>query len=154
MKLNDLFEKNHMDFKGIPRSYFLIGLLGAFENRFQSAADKQMKEITWKQYFSIICISLCQKAPTLQELSEIMGSSHQNVKQILLKLSERNFISFQKDPEDKRKQRIYLTDTCMEFCKNNNDISGEIMNHMFEGISEEDLRITIATISKLIEAVE
>ena len=149
--LEELFETHHMNFAGIPSSYYLIGLMSAFENRFQAAADQQMQEITWKQYFSIICISLCRKAPTLQELSEIMGSSHQNVKQILLKLSKKGFIAFREDPDDRRKQRIFLTDTCLDFCRRNTEVSSGIMKSMFAGISEADLQTTIATLSKLTE---
>ena len=71
---------------------FLIGLLSAFENRFQAVADSFFKEITWKQFFAIICINLCRESPTINELSEVMGSSHQNVKQILLKLEKKGFV--------------------------------------------------------------
>ena len=62
---------------------FLLGLLSAFDNRYQAAADAYFKEITWKQFFAIICINLCKEPPTLNELSDVMGSSHQNVKQSL-----------------------------------------------------------------------
>ena len=34
---------------------------------------------------------MCKEPPTLKELSDILGSSHQNVKQILLKLEKKNF---------------------------------------------------------------
>nr|MCR4839806.1 MarR family transcriptional regulator [Eubacterium sp.] len=63
-------------------------------------------EISWKQFFAIICINMCKEPPTLKELSDILGSSHQNVKQILLKLEKKNFIEFKVDESDKRKQRI------------------------------------------------
>ena len=62
---------------------FLLGLLSAFDNRYQAAADAYFKEITWKQFFAIICINLCKEPPTLNELSDVMGSYHQNVKQSL-----------------------------------------------------------------------
>ena len=70
-------------FGDMPPQAFLLGLLSAFDNRFQASADAFFKEITWKQFFAIICINLCKEAPTINELSEVMGSSHQNVKQIL-----------------------------------------------------------------------
>ena len=54
------------------------------------AADAFFKEITWKQFFAIICINLCKEAPTINELSDVMGSSHQNVKQILLRLEKKD----------------------------------------------------------------
>ena len=84
-----------------------------------------------------------------EELAEIMGSSHQNVKQILLKLEKKGFVEICADSEDKRKQRISLTDYCMEFCKKNDEVSSGIVKKMFDGISEEQLRITIQTITQI-----
>ena len=102
--------KRQVDFSGIETSYFLLGLLSAFDNRFQAVADKTMEEISWKQFFAIICINLCKEKPTIKELTEIMGSSHQNVKQILLKLEKKGFVNIYPDSKDKRKQRIELTE--------------------------------------------
>ena len=149
MKLDDVIKSDKVDFSAVPPEYFLLGLLSAFENRFQAMADNVMKEISWKQFFAIICISMCREAPTLNELSEILGSSHQNVKQILLKLEKKNFIKFQEDKLDKRKQRIILTETCTRFCEKNNATSIQIMQKMFEGIPEKDINATIRTIVKM-----
>ena len=127
MNIEDTVNSNTLDFEGIPSSYYLLGLLSAFENRFQAMADSMMKEISWKQFFAIICINMCKEAPTIRELSEVLGSSHQNVKQILLKLESREFIEFRPDPADRRKQRVVLTKKCMKFCEKNNERSVKIM---------------------------
>lgn len=149
MNIKEVMQYENVDFNGIESSYFLLGLLSAFDNRFQAAADKAMKEISWKQFFAIICINLCKKEPTIKELAEIMGSSHQNVKQILLKLEKKGFVNLYADSEDKRKQRIELTEYCMEFCQKNDEMSSKIMKRMFEGISEEQLKATILTIMQI-----
>ena len=85
----------------IPPQAFLLGLLSAFDNRFQASADKFFSQITWKQFFAIICINICKESPTINELSDIMGSSHQNVKQILNKLSNKGFVEMIQDEEDR-----------------------------------------------------
>ena len=149
MNITDVINNDKVDFTGIESSYFLLGLLSAFENRFQAVADSTMREISWKQFFAIICINLCKDNPTVKELAEIMGSSHQNVKQILLKLEKKGFVSITIDESDKRKQRIELTDYCKEFCAKNNEMTVSIMKKMFEGISEEQLQITIQTIMQI-----
>ena len=130
-------------------TYFLIGLLSAFNNRFQAFADKYLGELSWKQFFTIICINLCNGKPTINELAEILGSSHQNVKQILLKLEKKNFINIVIDAADKRKQRIELTEYCKDYCSKNDTLSNEIMSSMFKGISKEELQMTIQTIMKI-----
>ena len=149
MTIEDVINNENVDFTGIPSSYYLLGLISAFENRFQAMADNTMKEISWKQFFAIICINMCKEPPTLKELSDVLGSSHQNVKQILIKLEKKNFIEFKTDEKDKRKQRIVLTDRCKEFCEKNNEMSISIMSKMFDGIPEKDIMITIQTITTI-----
>ena len=149
MNIEEVIQGDKVDFSGIPSSYYLIGLLSAFENRFQAMADNMMREISWKQFFAIICINMCKEPPTLSELSDILGSSHQNVKQILLKLEKKDFIRFEQDESDKRKQRIVLTKTCKKFCEKNDDMSQKAMMAMFEGISERNIKTTIQTIIKI-----
>ena len=149
MNIKEVLNDKNVDFSGIPLPYFLIGLLSAFENRFQAMADKTMKEISWKQFFAIICINLCKTPPTVKELAEIMGSSHQNVKQILLKLEKKGFVRISVDEQDKRKQRIELTPYCQEFCEKNDEMSMTLLRRMFEGVSEEQLQTTIQTIVQI-----
>ena len=149
MLIEEVMKNDNVDFSNIPSNYYLLGLLSAFENRFQAMADNTMQEISWKQFFAIICINMCKEAPTLKELSDILGSSHQNAKQILLKLEKKNFIRFQADESDKRKQRIMLTDYCREFCEKNDEMSKSIMEKMFDGITEEDIAATIKTIIRI-----
>lgn len=149
MNIKDVIRSDKVNFTGIESSYFLLGLLSAFENRFQAIADNTMKEISWKQFFAVICINLCKTPPTVKELAEIMGSSHQNVKQILLKLEKKGFVTLTVDENDKRKQRIELTDYCREFCEKNDEMSMALMKKMFEGVSEEQLQVTIQTIIQI-----
>ena len=149
MNIEDTVNSRNLDFEGIPPSYYLLGLLSAFENRFQAMADSQMQEISWKQFFAIICINLCKQPPTLRELSDVLGSSHQNVKQILLKLEAKDYIEFFQDANDKRKQRIRLTKKCIRFCEKNNEMSMQIMSKMFDGIPEKDIKTTIKTITRI-----
>ena len=149
MKIVELVKNDIVDFGSMPPAYFLLGLLSAFENRFQAMADRMIGEISWKQFFAIICINMCKEAPTINDLSEVLGSSHQNVKQILLKLEAKGFIAFESDKRDKRKQRIILTKKCMDFCSRNDDIGKNVMEKMFAGIPDKDIKKTIETIMKI-----
>ena len=149
MDFQQVMQHENVDFTGIEESYFLLGLLSAFDNRFQAVTDKMIQVVSWKQFFAIICINMCKENPTIKELAEIMGSSHQNVKQILLKLEKKGFVDICTDAKDKRKQRVSLTQTCLEFCVENDDRSMQAITAMFEGISREQLQITIQTIMQM-----
>lgn len=143
---------NNVQFGDMPPQAFLLGLLSAFDNRYQASADAYLKEITWKQFFLIICTNLCKEPPTIKELSEVMGSSHQNVKQILLKLEKKGFVLMEPDENDKRKQRIRVTGKCMDYLEkndNNGEQSRYIIGRIFEGIDDKDLMVTIKTVMRM-----
>ena len=152
MDYNEMMGMSNVEFGDLPPQPFLLGLLSAFDNRYQAAADAYFKEITWKQFFAVICVGLCKEPPTINELSDVMGSSHQNVKQILLKLEKKGFITMDTDDKDRRKQRIYVTDKWAEFSENN-DHQGRhsqyIISRIFEGIDERNIAVTIQTIMKM-----
>lgn len=65
---------------------------------------------------------------------------------ILLKLEKKGLVNIVVDEKDKRKQRIELTEYCREFCQKNDEVSSLVMKNMFEGVSEEQLQVTIQTI--------
>lgn len=149
MNIKKVIQHENVDFSCVEASCFLLGLLSAFENRFQAIADKSIGEISWKQFFAIICINMCKEKPTIKELAEIIGSSHQNVKQILLKLEKKGFVKMTIDDNDKRKHRVELTEKCIEFCNENDERNMNIIANMFEGISQEQLVVTIKTIIQM-----
>ena len=152
MNYDKAMNMDKVEFGEMPPQAFLLGLLSAFDNRYQAAADNYFREITWKQFLAIICINLCKEPPTLNELSDIMGSSHQNVKQILLKLEKKHFVSTVPDEKDKRKQRIFVTDKCRSFLEqndNNGQQSQYVIGRIFDGIDEKSLQTTIQTIMKM-----
>lgn len=154
MNYNEVLNIDQVDFSSIPPQAFLLGLLSAFDNRLQAYADNFFDEITWKQFFAIICINICKENPTLKDLAQIMGSSHQNVKQILLKLEKKDFVKMVEDNQDKRKQRIFLTEKCFQFCEKNELESQKSIARIYEGINEEQLLITIQTIMKMETNIE
>ena len=152
MNYDEQMNMNNVEFGNMPPQAFLLGLLSAFDNRYQAAADAFFKEITWKQFFAVICINLCKEPPTLNELSDVMGSSHQNVKQILLKLEKKGFVELVTDEKDRRKQRIHVTDACRDFLEkndNNGQQSQYIIGRIFDGVDEASLNATIQTVMKM-----
>ncbi len=152
MNYDEQMNMNNVEFGNMPPQASLLGLLSAFDNRYQAAADAFFKEITWKQFFAVICINLCKEPPTLNELSDVMGSSHQNVKQILLKLEKKGFVEFVADEKDRRKQRIHVTDACRDFLEkndNNGQQSQYIIGRIFDGVDEASLNATIQTVMKM-----
>lgn len=149
MNFEQVMQQENVSFEGIEAPYFLLGLLSAFDNRFQAAADKLIGDMSWKQFFAVICIHMCREAPGIKELAGILGTSHQNTKQILLKLEKKGFVRLETDEKDRRKQRVLLTESCRTFCEKNDEIGIKVIRQMFSGIAPEDLQATIRTIMQM-----
>lgn len=152
--LEEIIEKGELNFDGMEASFFLLGVLSAFDNRYQAKADSFFEDISWKQFFVIICINLCKNPPTIKELADITGSSHQNVKQILIKLEKKGYIQTLSDETDKRKQRIVLTEKTRTFCESHDEESEKIVHGIFAGIDPQEIAITIKTILQMEKNLE
>lgn len=136
-------------YKGMDNERILFGLFFAFVNRLQSAGDMFYKEITCKQFFLLICLSLFEEAPTVNELADVMGSSHQNVKQIMNKLEQKGFLKIVADAKDKRKIRILKTNMMDELKQKYMKQELRFMEQLYQGVSPQDIHITLKTIQQL-----
>ena len=134
--------------------YFLIGLINRFNNSFQAAADAMFDELSWKQIFFMNCIALFEETPTIKDLSELLGCSHQNSRQILTKLEKQGFVTVRQDEEDKRKQRITLTEKAVQFRQEYDEPSEAAMQSLFCNVSKEELMTTINVFTKLNQNVD
>ena len=130
--------------------YALFGLLFALQNRLQAVGDTFYDEITCKQFFLMACMNLFQGgAPTVQELAQVMGSSHQNVKQILNKLEQKGFVKVEPDEEDRRKLRIFLTEYAALTGEKYRAKEEEFMEGLFDGVTQEEARQAFLILSKM-----
>ena len=130
--------------------YALFGLLFALQNRLQAVGDTFYDEITCKQFFLMACMNLFQgEAPTVQDLAQVMGSSHQNVKQIINKLEQKGFVKVEPDEEDRRKLRISLTEYAAMTGEKYRLKEEAFMMGLFEKVELEEARQAFLTLSKL-----
>lgn len=134
--------------------YYLIGLVNRFNNSFQAAADSIFEELSWKQIFFMNCVALFEEAPTIKDMADLLGCSHQNAKQILSKLEKQNFVEVTQDPADKRKQRIMLTEKAVDFRRRYDESSEQAMQSIFENITVEELRTTISVFTRMNKNVD
>lgn len=142
-------QQRALEVNGGEPSFFLIGLLYEFANRLQTKGDIFFGEVSWKQCFLLICLNIMPAPPTIRELSDVVGTSHQNVKMLLTRLEKAGFITMAEDETDKRKQRILRTEKAMEFSRQYNQPSQEFMAQLFSGIDSQQLQEAIQTLLQL-----
>ena len=97
----------------MPDQKFIFGSVQIVANQIDTLLERELKEhhLTTKQWLlTIVVENTFDHAPTIKEVAKGMGSSHQNIKQVALKLEQKGFVIMEKDPKDARITRIKLTD--------------------------------------------
>jgi DNA-binding MarR family transcriptional regulator len=144
-----------MNIPDFDDEHLIFGLLFMLGNRLQVVGDKFYDEITSKQWFVLLMLNLFGEIhPTMNELSEAAGSSHQNVKQLVLKLEQKGYVELYSDDADKRKCRVKMTDRCDEINQKYRNKQNEFMKTLFSGIDRETLKATSKALVKLEENME
>lgn len=121
----------------------IFGNLFYMTNKLQTMVDKEFEPygFTAKQWFLMVVITrFFDTPPKLSDLTEYMGSSYQNIKQLAVKLENNGFVEIQKDPNDKRVLRIALTEKCAAFWANHQNEDLKFMSTLFESYSSEELQ--------------
>ena len=138
----------------MDKRFALFGYFFAMSNRLQTVGDRFYEEITCKQFFLMICLRLFENgAPTINELSEIMGCSHQNVKSIAGKLEEKGYLEISPDSDDARKLRIRLTNKADSLAKKYQKKELDFIDMLFTGISDKQIETTFKTLEKMEENI-
>ena len=148
LNLSDSLEQ--MDFSGLSEAEIIYGLLFAVSNRIQACADKVLPDITSRQHFLLIVLSVFKdKYPSLKEVAKAMGSSYQNVKKMADSLEKKEFIVVKRDEYDKRKYNLMMTDKVSELSKVIDENADIFMRNLYKGLTKEDLRHTITVLTQM-----
>ena len=140
----------HMDFSGLSEYEIFYGLLFAVSNKLQARADKMLPEITSRQHFLLIVLSVFKdKYPSLKEVAIAVGSSYQNVKKMADSLEKKGFIFLKRDEFDKRKYNIMMTDKVAAFSEAVDEEAKLFMRDLYQGLTKEDLQHAIAVLTQM-----
>lgn len=113
-------------------------------NSLQTFLDQYLKvdNLTAKQFLLMIEIgTFGPEGGLLKDVAERSESSHQNVKQIAMKLEKNGYITITKDPEDKRAKRLTLTEKAMEYWQSRFDEDQRMLSMLFEVVPEDNLGV-------------
>nr|WP_303871028.1 winged helix DNA-binding protein [Acetobacterium wieringae] len=141
----------------MPDQKFIFGGVQVAANQMDTLLERELKEynLTTKQWLlTIVVQNVFDHDPTIKEVAKSMGSSHQNVKQVALKLAQKGFIVMEKDTHDARITRIRLTDAVDSFGQASQQKSEIFTEKLFEGISDEELAMTRSAFEKLLANLE
>ena len=131
---------------------FVFGSVLIVANRIDTLLDRELKEynLTAKQWFLTVVIdNSFDNIPTVKEVAREMGSSHQNVKQVALKLEQKGLLVLEKDRKDARVTRLKLTDESHKFSQEIQSKSTVFTQALFKGIEEDDISRARAVLQRM-----
>ena len=130
------------DYSQMPDQQFIFGTLLLTANRMDTMLERELSKfnVTAKQWFmSVIIYSLFDEDPTIKDVARTMGNSHQNVKQVALKLAEKGLLELVKDQNDGRVTRLVMTDKSAAFWAQTDEPGKEFMANLFSGLNDQDI---------------
>ncbi|MFN7252476.1 MAG: MarR family winged helix-turn-helix transcriptional regulator [Anaerobacillus sp.] len=136
---------------------YIFGSLFLLANKLQVKGDQMLGDdgMTLRQWFlTVMILQFKEQSPTLGEVANLMGTSHQNVKQLAKKLEEKQFLTFTKDAQDGRIVRLQLTELSRDYWSRREGDGDRFIEKLFLNVSDEEIRTTISTFNKLFEALE
>lgn len=136
-----------------------FGTLFFLANKMETLCDRYLSNynLTTKQFFlSLLLIQADENEETLSlsEVSERMGTSRQNVKQLALKLEQRGFCKILSDKNDKRILRLSVTKKNKDFWKEIDSQNMNFLISLFQNITSAELKGLAEIQRKLLTDIE
>ena len=139
-------------FDNVSDMEYIFGIILVAANKLDTLLDRTLRKynITSKQWFLLLGVmSLFDGPPTLKEVAKEMGSSHQNVKQLALKLQEKEMLTLEKDSQDQRVTRIVVGKKSFAFWQEIAPEGMEFMQEFYAGIDAGSM----STARRFLEAI-
>ena len=137
--------------------YSLYRMVFNLSQRFQYLTDDILRKdnLTAKQFhLSAIIDQSFADPPSVKEVANIMDTSHQNVKAIANQLQRKGFLQIEKDPDDRRRQLLKLTEKSRQYWDSQAKVGEDFMLSLFDALSDEELVALSTMYTKLLMGTE
>lgn len=141
----------------VQKNMDLFAYIFLLAQRLEYISDKLLKQdtLTTKQF---LLLALTEKAfdhhPSLKEVADELGTSHQNVRMMANKLEKKGFIKIFKDSDDKRVNRLKTTEVNKNYWDIKSDYLVENVLGMFKEFSDEEVETMYSQVIRLYNELE
>ena len=120
-------------------------------NTLQTVMDMGMNDITSRQWLLLMILGKCKQPPNLNQLAELCGITRQSAKQLVDKLTEKGFVTTQKDDNDKRNISIAITEKGRSWGVDNLELNERFVKKLYDGITQDELQVFAEVQQKLLK---
>ena len=119
-------------------------------NKIQMQGDKLDEKLTIRQWMILLAIlHLPENGASYNKIADKMGCSKQNVKQIILNLEKKHYVTLEKNENDKRALNVRISKNCREIMNNYYDNGNEFLKKMFDDFDGGELEALWKLLRKL-----
>jgi DNA-binding MarR family transcriptional regulator len=136
----------------VDMAKFILIMVFLLEQRWRYIIEKELEPdgITTKQWLMAIVISSGFKySPSIREVSDVLSTTHQNVKQIAAGMERRGFMTMERDPGNKRIIRLTVTEKCHALFKKREGHDVRSVLSLFEGLTDDEVKALFSIIAKM-----
>lgn len=140
-----------------PETFEIFGKIFFLANRLEYLSDNELRKdgLTTKQW-QLIAVTgkYFTYPPSVSEVAEVLSTTHQNVKQIALKLQEKGFISIEKDEKDRRVLRLRLTEKNKKYWESKSTEEIAFISSLFDGLTDQEIYDLYGLLNKVQKNVD
>jgi DNA-binding MarR family transcriptional regulator len=139
----------------LKKEKLIFSKIFSLSNKLHALGSKPLgNEITIRQWLITAAVAqFGEYAPTIGEVAIFVGSSHQNVKQLAIKLEKRGYMNIQKDEKDLRTSRLVLREEYYRFMETRQEQTERFLENLFKDFSKDDIEFMQECLNKLYEGV-
>lgn len=139
----------------IDERYRVFGMIFLLSNKLETVGNTFLGELTTKQwFFMLVLTTFFESPPTLSQLANQMGTSHQNSKQLAIRLQEKGFLSIEKDEQDNRVLRIVSTWKIKKYVKIRQDKDHHFIEDFFGVLTKLEIKELDKILFKLMDNIQ
>lgn len=128
----------------------IMATLFATSNKIQLYSDKFHGDITVRQWMAILAIAhLPTEEASFNNIAEKLGTSKQNVKQLIVNLEKKGYVKTIPSNKDKRAVNVIITDLGSKVAKEFQAMGNEHLSNMAKKFSVEELDLLWKLLSRL-----
>ncbi|PRX31749.1 DNA-binding MarR family transcriptional regulator [Orenia metallireducens] len=120
-------------------------------NKLQITGNQYCEKLTSRQYMAMLAVlHLPEDETTIVNIAKKLGTTKQNIAQIIKSLEKKDFIYVKTSEKDKRAVNVCLTDSGIDIMvKSGASISVDFMADIFKGFNKEEIETLWKLLKKL-----
>lgn len=134
------------------KNHYLHGAVFLMANRLNTAGDQISGENTTKQWYLLLFLSsMDEAAPSITSVARAMGTTRQNVTQLLAPLEKRGYIRTMPSETDHRSRAVQMTEKARDYLS---EMSGQgqfFIDSLMDGVGAGELDSAICVFEKMFE---